>query len=489
MANKFAEAWANIVHGIGSGISFANDLMDDATWYAGELAVKWAAWLGRGLANTIDFAGDVAAWATDMVSWGINAALGTPENASDYSSKEWFLDKAWKHINEWFDQIEDATKSKVGKTFIWEKISDWVWFVGEMVSPMWVVNKSVKGAKIAKEYIQSVKNSPKALAELKALVIKAKEEGREVIQSEIDDVLSRAWIAGKNIAKDTKWVLDKNLDKHWSLDQFDQWVWLTQKHIDDALRNNSKEDILKVLDKRVEEMASREWLDINNLWKFDDLNNPLWDSKLDDIVKETDNIRDMVMKSSVTWWKSSVLDPKTARFLEKIANYSPEEIVSKWPKLAMIVDKSKGAGKLGLADMIRRMSDDEVGELETVVAEYNKPVEDGITMPPMDSKDMPVNTPDMSRSEEEPTTVADKKKELELLKEKNAWSLNMSTSVVDLMKGLGVDSKQEARKIIFEKMTGKPYTASAEDNIQLKQLIEEAFSKGTLPDFFQSIKR
>lgn len=65
----------------------------------------------------------------------------------------------------------------------------------------------------------------------------------------------------------------------------------------------------------------------------------------------------------------------------------------------------------------------------------------------------------------------------------------MATSVVDLMKGLGVESKAEARKLIFEKMTSRPYTASAEDNIQLKQLIEEAFSKGTLPDYFPSLKR
>lgn len=65
----------------------------------------------------------------------------------------------------------------------------------------------------------------------------------------------------------------------------------------------------------------------------------------------------------------------------------------------------------------------------------------------------------------------------------------MATSVVDLMKGLGVDSKQEARKLIFEKMTGNTYTASAEDNIKLKSLIEEAFSKGTLPDYFPSLKR
>lgn len=95
----------------------------------------------------------------------------------------------------------------------------------------------------------------------------------------------------------------------------------------------------------------------------------------------------------------------------------------------------------------------------------------------MDSKDPEVNKPDMTNAEIEPDTVDAKKKELELIKEKNAGKLNTATSVVDLMKALGVDSKQEARKIIFEKMTGAPYTGSAEDNIKLKALIEEAFTK------------
>lgn len=91
------------------------------------------------------------------------------------------------------------------------------------------------------------------------------------------------------------------------------------------------------------------------------------------------------------------------------------------------------------------------------------PTEDGsITMPPMDepkaNEDPKVNIPDMSRSEEEPDTIEAKKKELELIKEGTAGKLNTATSVVDLMKALGVDSKQEARKIIFEKMTGSTYT-------------------------------
>lgn len=58
-------------------------------------------------------------------------------------------------------------------------------------------------------------------------------------------------------------------------------------------------------------------------------------------------------------------------------------------------------------------------DLSTTPA-VNASVDDGITMPEADKKDMPVNKPDMSRSEEEPSTVSDKKKELELLKEKNA---------------------------------------------------------------------
>lgn len=489
--SKLADTWASIARSIGSWITFADELLDDAKGFWGELATRAFMWVGKGATNAIDFAGDIAAWAVDLGSWVVSEMTGK-DLKTDLLNKKWFLDKAGDHLREWFDQIEDATRSKWGKTSLGENVSNLSGGIGELAAPMWVVWKTGKGAKIAKEYIQTVKNSPKVLAELKALVIKAKAEGREVIQSEIDDVLSKSWIAGKNIVKDTKWVLDKNLDKHWSLDQFNQWVWLTQKHIDDALKNNSKDDILKVLDKRVEEMATREWLDVNNLWKFDDLNNPLWDSKLDDIVKETDNIRDMVMKSSVAWWKSTVLDPKTARFLEKVSSYSPEEVASKSPKFAAIVKAGKFTGKVWVADILRRMSQPEIDAIEQEVNAQETPeetIDDGITMPPMDSKEPEVNKPDMTNAEINPDTVDAKKKELELLKEQNAGKLNMATSVVDLMKGLGVDSKQEARKVIFEKMTGGTYTGSAEDNIKLKSLIEEAFLKGTLPDYFPSLKR
>lgn len=480
MANKFAEAWASIVHGIGNGLSFANDLMDDATWYAGELAVKWAAWLGRGLANTIDFAGDVAAGTTDLVSWGISAITGHPEDASDYSSKEWFLDKANKHIQGGFDQIEDATKSKVGKTFLGEKGSDLVGFVGELASPMWVVWKAGKGAKIAKEYIQTVKNSPKALSELKALVIKAKEEGREVIQSEIDDVLSKAGIAGKNIAKEASWKLSKTS----SLDNLVEWSDdLTQEAIDLYVKDHWKESVAKAIKERMLKkdpnfFNTTHGNDLIDIWSWD----------------EYAKIMQLVDASKAT---SKVLDPKTVSFLEKVASYSPEEVVSKWPKIAAMMKAGKFAGKVWVADVLREMTQPEIDAIEEeingkkVSEEPAKEVSnDGITFPDMPtSKDFNPSEWSKFNKVEDTQTVSDKKKELELLKEKNAGTLNASSSVVDLMKMLWANSTMEARKMLFEKLTSKPYEGTAEQNVQLKSLIEEMFAKGTLDPAIQSIKR
>jgi hypothetical protein len=115
--------------------------MEDAKGFAGELAVKWATWLGRGLPirSTLQemLQLELPIWYLEVLM----PLLALLRMQRDYSSKEWFLDKANKHISEWFDQIEDATKSKVGKTFVGEKISDGVGFIGEIASPMWVVWK------------------------------------------------------------------------------------------------------------------------------------------------------------------------------------------------------------------------------------------------------------------------------------------------------------------------------------------------------------
>lgn len=383
MANKFAEAGSKLAKTVWSGISFANDLFEDVKDFWQEVWVKAFMWVGKWAANAIDFAWDVWAWLIDVWS-GIASEVSWKDLNTDLSSKEWILDKANKHLQKWFKQIDESMKSDIGDTVIWKWIVDLAWIGWELAAPIW----AYKWAKIAKEYIQTVKNTPKVLSKLKELVIKAKDEWREVAQSEIDDILTKAWITWKNIAKDAAKV-----------------------------------------------------------------------------TKE--------------------LDPKTASFLQKLSSYSPEEVATNWPKLSKLMT----AWKLWVAWVFNEMTDKDMEEVTQAVAEYSQPtekVEDGITLPAPEQKE---SSPIWTEIKQDPDNIVDKKKELEILKEKNAWSLNMSTSVVDLMKGLGVDSKQEARKLIFEKMTGKPYTASAEDNNQLKALIEEAFSKGTLPDYFPSLKR
>ena len=221
---------------------------------------------------------------------------------------------------------------------------------------------------------------------------------------------------------------------------------------------------------------------------------------------------DEILQSYSIWTKWKVLQnasrvavkaPDKTQLIDLIKNspdLSKSEMLSKWPKLMKTITTVGPGGVVALLNQIDRLDEQEFqefmqsqsdGATEVAPQQPTKeaPNDGGITMPEADTKDVPVNKPDRFLSEVEPTTIADKKKELELLKEKKAWDLNMATSVVDLMKGLGVESKAEARKLIFEKMTSRPYTASAEDNIQLKQLIEEAFSKGTLPDYFPSLKR
>jgi len=176
-----------------------------------------------------------------------------------------------------------------------------------------------------------------------------------------------------------------------------------------------------------------------------------------------------------------------------ISSYTPEQLTGLAKKFPKIAGLMKWGATLTTATILKELTDKDLEEMapsmEANAQETEAPVENGITMPPMDPKNPEVNKPDMTNAEIEPDTVDAKKKELELIKEKNAGKLNTATSVVDLMKALGVDSKQEARKIIFEKMTGTPYTWSAEDNVKLKALIEEAFTKWTIPEYFSSYKR
>ena len=226
---------------------------------------------------------------------------------------------------------------------------------------------------------------------------------------------------------------------------------------------------------------------------------------------------DEILQSYSIWTKWKVLEnasrvamkaPDKAQLIDLIKN-SPDlaktEMLKNWPKLQKVLSKVTPWSTVALLNQIDNLSDNDyedfVQNIENDtndkvvnINEVKKTEEDkventwDITLPPQDNLN-PSKALNIDNKEPSVDSIEAKKKELELMKEKNAGTLNTSTSVVDLMKMLWAESTQEARKLIFEKTTGKPYTASAEDNMQLKSIIEEMFSKGKLPDYITPIKR
>lgn len=488
----------------------------DGVKYVWELWAKAAAWVWKWVVDLVDLWWDVAAFGTDLVT---NAAadLTWKENIkTSLSANKWILDKAWDHLNKWFDQIWDQFRTKIWETGAWKFWVDAAWFIWELFAPAWTINKwtkvVAKWVEWTKMLIGELKKIPWAFEEVKKLMSSGKKANDpEVMQLiskyvpterfqriqdyliwKADDVIDFQWLP-KNLSWDQLSVMQNAAEnlKNWKLatevDWFSQLPQDVQRYI--LKENGAISSVAWKADKATSSFikwgktpeefkagraARMEESSTDNMFDF-----PKWKTAEEFTAWRAKSLQDIENAS-----EEVLTDPESLNAIEKwksiLSRYSPQalkELLDKYPKL-------KTWSKLALAIWLNHVAE---------ISNEDAPIDSGITLPKADTKvetkDMPVNTPDMSRSEEEPTTVADKKKELELLKEKNAWSLNMSTSVVDLMKGLGVDSKREARKIIFEKMTGKPYTASAEDNIQLKQLIEEAFSKGILPDLFQSIKR
>ncbi|HMO68408.1 MAG TPA: DUF3597 domain-containing protein, partial [Novosphingobium sp.] len=60
-----------------------------------------------------------------------------------------------------------------------------------------------------------------------------------------------------------------------------------------------------------------------------------------------------------------------------------------------------------------------------------------------------------------------------------ADKLNWKTSIVDLMKLLGIDSSYENRKALAQELGNASYSGSAEDNIRLhRQVMQELAKNG-----------
>ena len=488
---------------------------------------RWALWLGESIVNTTDLVWDAAAFATDLMTDAASDLTWTDAIRTSLSANKWILDKTWDHLREWFTWIKDEFLT--AKSDIWKTAGNIAWFIWELFAPMWGLWKIKSAGKMLDPIKKVISETPEALNYIKWLVSKGEkispkmlEDAMEYINPERAQRIKDFYInsAKKMDFKDldltglTVEDMDnankvfKILQEWWNpalTKEFSSLpeklrkfvVWNTDQ-VDDLARKNAWDMENAALKDSI--MKKRGIVD-DGITIADDV--PVWKTPSEfkagraarmDEAKNTNMIDNPVGKTAEEFKagrlaniseKEITKDSKLSALVEKwkaiLSRYSPKEIDEFIKNNPILWGKALTGIKLFLAIWIANEWRNQWEETVTV--------DNNITMPEVDKKDMPVNAPDMSRSEEDPATISDKKKELELLKEKNAWYLNMSTSVVDLMKGLGVDSKQEARKLIFEKMTGKPYTASAEDNIKLKSLIEEAFSKGTLPDYFPSLKR
>ena len=76
-----------------------------------------------------------------------------------------------------------------------------------------------------------------------------------------------------------------------------------------------------------------------------------------------------------------------------------------------------------------------------------------------------------------PVPMVDVVAQLEKRATANPQKLNWRTSIVDLMKLVGIDSSYENRKKLAEEMGRQDYSGSAEDNIWLHQRTMEELEK------------
>lgn len=70
-----------------------------------------------------------------------------------------------------------------------------------------------------------------------------------------------------------------------------------------------------------------------------------------------------------------------------------------------------------------------------------------------------------------PMSDVDVEAVLDGLAKKNAQKLNWKTSIVDLMKLLGIDSDYESRKALAQELGRSDYSGSAEDNVWLHRQV------------------
>lgn len=461
----------------GSNITFW-----DAAWLAWDLTAQAVTSVWKWAYDLVDMWGDGISFMTDLFTNVAADVTGKDWLRTSFSANKWIIDKWWELVAEWKKQINEATKSKLRDTNEGQLAFDVVWTVWEFVAPAGWWAKVVKKID-SKAMVESLKKIPKAMDEIKAMM----SNWEKMNQSKIMNIYEKySWEA--NVIPDfQKLISNPNVTgeqvevANMAMKAIDSWAdfhnikWFKElpRELQDYVLNFSQwkwwiaKDLSYVKSDR---MMSKEWQMDDIVWKY---NAPSWGITLPEAPSDIDKI---------VW-----------DFNKALSSVSPEvkdSLMKKHPKLTKAII---GWGGIAAALWVLwAMRADEIESVKNDIASstasapnMSKNPEVNMSKADPESKDPESN---MSKLYD-PDTIESKKKELEAKKEKNAWTLNASTSVVDLMKMLWANSTMEARKILFEKLTSKPYQGTAEQNIELKALVEEAFSTGKNLDLITPIKR
>lgn len=92
---------------------------------------------------------------------------------------------------------------------------------------------------------------------------------------------------------------------------------------------------------------------------------------------------------------------------------------------------------------------------------------------------IPMDAPAAAAAPAAPVAISDVDVVANLAAMDGADKLNWRTSIVDLLKLLGIDASYENRKDLAQELGNASYSGSAEDNIQLhKQVMKELAANG-----------
>lgn len=464
----------------GSGITFW-----DMVGYGWDLLAKWAWAVVRWGVGAADMIWDGYANIADVATNTAADVTGIQWLRTNLSEKEWIIDKGAKPVYKWIDEWNKLTDSELWKTNEWQLGVDIIKTLWEFVAPGWAAKKAGVVTKIPKalsSLVEKLKGIPKAMDEIKLAMAR----GNKIDKSYLTEVANRyGW--------DTKAILNFDDLKGFNTDEL-TIAQSAMKAIDEGKSVNSIpwfHELPEKLKTHVYNFSEWKWWmakeyvpSARRVAKESQMDDITWKYNAPDgSITFADDVTDINKSTGKYNQKFDNASPDASydmsTFKSRLESASPEikqSLMKKYPKLATALAWGSVVTALWI---YWAMNDNEKKEIMKDIwwdktqssADKNQPY-----------------TPSMIWSDDEPLSITEKKKELENIK----WSrkdLNTDTSVVDLMKSLGADSAMEARKKIFEDVTWRSYSGTAEENVELIKLVEEMYSTGKLNKYLQPIKR